>query len=552
MKQIISTILIMFVFVVFAVFGFANETNQENEPELNETSQEETNEDNLNQNDDDEENMNENNEKLNSEDVEETKIMNTPYGAKVRLIQLQKSIEKNLESGLLIIEEVDNQETKEKLNDILKEMEILNAKVIEMIDEVEDNDKTTAEITKEFVYIKSEARKLTMEFKTITRSYFTEQKQKELRTKLQEENKNRIEEHKKQIEQARLEYNLKNLEHLSEKFNLTHLELSQKVRDNEITLQEARKILAEEISKINKEKRNDIASKIKEEIAKKEVERRQMAEQLRAELAEKLKEREQERKEMAEKLRSELAEKMEQRKQVGKEVSEKIRNELTDKLNQVIENKKNNSDKLNCNCQDIYKPVCGVDGITYGNECKARCQNIKIDYEGECRNNLNEDNLSNESNCNCQDIYKPVCGVDGITYGNECKARCQNIKIDYEGECRIINDNLNNGPNLNINLSSDVSDCEISIVDSQSLETLLNCLEPFIREKGYVSDYSESTLSQTNVNYNYGSSRAGSIYFVARGEVHIIGHHLGGDKALTTKFLQFSEVTPEIVLDSFK
>lgn len=35
----------------------------------------------------------------------------------------------------------------------------------------------------------------------------------------------------------------------------------------------------------------------------------------------------------------------------------------------------------------------------------------------------------------CIELWKPVCGVDGQTYGNECKLNVAGVELDYEGEC---------------------------------------------------------------------------------------------------------------------
>jgi len=41
-----------------------------------------------------------------------------------------------------------------------------------------------------------------------------------------------------------------------------------------------------------------------------------------------------------------------------------------------------------CVCTMVYSPVCGKNGITYGNACMAKCQKIEIEKQGTCKGNV--------------------------------------------------------------------------------------------------------------------------------------------------------------------
>jgi hypothetical protein len=39
--------------------------------------------------------------------------------------------------------------------------------------------------------------------------------------------------------------------------------------------------------------------------------------------------------------------------------------------------------------------------------------------------------------CVCPDLYEPVCGIDGVTYFNDCLAQCKGVYSYTPGECPI-------------------------------------------------------------------------------------------------------------------
>jgi len=114
-------------------------------------------------------------------------------------------------------------------------------------------------------------------------------------------------------------------------------------------------------------------------------------------------------------------------------------------------------------CPDIYAPVCGCDGVTYGNDCMRMYAGVSLLHTGECSatvcypwvpESCPEGEFCDGPPGMCQiegingwcveipvecDIFpdplQPVCGCDGKTYNSDCERQQAGIWLNHYGPC---------------------------------------------------------------------------------------------------------------------
>ncbi|HEV8579622.1 MAG TPA: Kazal-type serine protease inhibitor family protein [Thermoanaerobaculia bacterium] len=115
-------------------------------------------------------------------------------------------------------------------------------------------------------------------------------------------------------------------------------------------------------------------------------------------------------------------------------------------------------------CPKQGPPFCGCDGKTYAGECELLKAGVRPERRGACGNSANKPadktkTCTTNADCKstefcefkagtcaapgtclvkpevCTEIFKPVCGCDNKTYGNDCQRQSAGVSLKSEGEC---------------------------------------------------------------------------------------------------------------------
>jgi len=112
-------------------------------------------------------------------------------------------------------------------------------------------------------------------------------------------------------------------------------------------------------------------------------------------------------------------------------------------------------------CPTQGPPICGCNGTTYANECELLKAGVRPERRGNCGQKGENQVCKSSKDCGdgsfcelpagtcgaggsgrcaekpeiCTREFKPVCGCDNQTYGNDCERQAAGVSLKSEGEC---------------------------------------------------------------------------------------------------------------------
>ncbi|MCF7871988.1 hypothetical protein K9L97_03045 [Candidatus Woesearchaeota archaeon] len=246
MKNVFGVFILLIFLVSLGSFGLAQEENGTYVPVDDETVLDE-NSINL--------------ESLEDETVSEVKAFSVPLGAKIRLMQLERSILKNAVRTRIVVDYVYNSgKDVSELESILSEME----SVLEETSALSEEDSVENSV-ESYVALKKQGLDLTQEFRLKTKEYLTPEDVSSLKESLDSADYSVLDTLKEETRTVAREYNARKFENIMGEMNKEDQGIGMKIRSGELGPQEVREKVRTEFKDASNDVQKKIVQRVREE-----------------------------------------------------------------------------------------------------------------------------------------------------------------------------------------------------------------------------------------------------------------------------------------------
>jgi len=186
---------------------------------------------------------------------EEIEIMNNTLGAEIRLLQLEKAITKNIldgEGAVAVLQALEYNTS--GLETILDEMRL----VLEEVQAANDS-------VQQFVDLKSDAKKLTTEFREIIKELLSDEKIRELKEQIGEIAGEALQNYSERIRNRIKQFNRNQIQRLYGIIGETNESLVNEYQNGSMTMEQVKSQICNMVNVMTKEKKNQIFLELKKE-----------------------------------------------------------------------------------------------------------------------------------------------------------------------------------------------------------------------------------------------------------------------------------------------
>jgi hypothetical protein len=210
-----------------------------------------------------------------NETVKQIEIMNNSLGAEIRLLQLEKAIIKNLLKGEMAVEVLKGLDyNTTALESILSEMH-------KLLEEVRAVNASSNDSVHQFVQFKNEAINLTRQFRERIKDLLDGEKLQQIRERIREMMSDELENCSKMIRNKIKQFNRNQLHKLYGLIGEFNNSFVNEYMNGNVTLAELKIQIIKKINQMNRERKYEIFSEIKEKNIKKKIQAKSSFDELK-------------------------------------------------------------------------------------------------------------------------------------------------------------------------------------------------------------------------------------------------------------------------------
>lgn len=220
-------------------------------------------------------------------DEQEARSILAPYGAEVRLLQLEKSVTRNILIGDAVLKVLDKNNNDANLIDAENTLNALEMLLDEIKTTPREGDKNL--LVQTYVELKKEARTLVADFKNETKDLITPSDRNEIMAQLSDLDRNSFIEINKAIKEKARNFNAEKMNEHFKAIGIRNDSMLAKIRNGDINaIQEAKKYALDNFKDLNIAEKKQIATKMRNDSIKRTIEGKEIINKIKLTLEQKL------------------------------------------------------------------------------------------------------------------------------------------------------------------------------------------------------------------------------------------------------------------------